>query len=114
MSKAWNPCIVFLFSSIEQNPGEGHQRSTDLYILSSNEITRSSTLVFGLKVFFSLIVSFLSLFRFDCYEGCIVCVIFAYASLVLIHTKKIISKDKHCVVLIVIHTQTIKDIFTID
>jgi hypothetical protein len=46
--------------------------------------------VFFFDCFFSFV------FRFDYYEGCIVCVIFAYASLVLIHTKKIISKDKHC------------------
>ena len=68
----------------------------------------------GAEVAFLFDCFFSFVFRFDCYEGCIVCVTFAYASLVFIHTKKIISKDKNCVVLIIIHTQTIKDIFVID
>jgi hypothetical protein len=66
------------------------------FVLISVKIIVLQLLLLGVKFAFSLIVSFFFVFRFDCYEGCIVCVIFAYASLVFIHTKKIISKDKHC------------------
>jgi hypothetical protein len=71
-------------------------------------------LFLGVKFAFFFDCFFSFIFRFDCYEGCIVYVTFAYASLVFIHTKKIIGKDNHYVVSIIIHSQTIKDIFLID
>jgi hypothetical protein len=106
--------LLFFPHQLSTNPGEGHQRPTYLFVLISLKVIVLQLLLLGVNFasFFDCFFPFA--FRFDCYEGCIVCVTFAYASLVFIHTKKIISKDKHCVVLIIIRTQTIKDIFMID
>jgi hypothetical protein len=65
------------------------------------------------KFVFSSTVSFLLLFRFDCNEGCIVCMNFACASLIFIRIKDN-YQDEHYVELIIIHMQTIKGIFMFD
>jgi hypothetical protein len=55
---------ALLFSSLQlsKNPGEGHQRPTDLFILISVKVIVLQLLLLGVKFAFSLIVSFLSLF----------------------------------------------------
>ena len=53
----------------------------------------SSALVFGCEACFSLWL-FLSFFILNATKG-VLFVCFAYASLVFIHAKKLISKDKH-------------------
>ena len=106
--------FLFFPHQLSTNPGEGHQRPTDLFMLISVEVIVLQLFLLGVKFVFLFNRFFSFAFRFDFYKGCIVCVTFAYASLVSIHTEKIINKDKHFVVLIIIHTQTIKDIFMID
>jgi hypothetical protein len=87
--------LRFLLLSAAQNLGESHQRPIELPHSALGQDPYSSFLLFGCEACLSY-WSFLSFFfRVEYYEGCIVCV-FAYASLVVIHTKELISKDQHC------------------
>ena len=107
--------LFFSPHQLSKNHGEGHQRPTDLFIPILVKVIVLQLFLLGVKFDFPFFDCFFSFsFHFDCYEGCIVCVTFSYASLVFIHTKKTISKDKHGVVLIIIYMQTIEDIFMID
>jgi hypothetical protein len=84
--------LFFSPHQLSKNPGEGHQRRTDLFITISVKFIVLQLLLLGVKFVFSLIVSFLLLFVLIAMKGCIVCVTFASASLVFIHIRKIIRK----------------------
>jgi hypothetical protein len=83
----------FLSHQLSKNPGEGHQRPTNLFILISVKIIVLQLFLLGVKfVFLFDCFSFFRFFVLIATKGCIVCVTFACARLVFIHTKKIISK----------------------
>jgi hypothetical protein len=80
--------LSFSPHQLSKNPGEGHQRPTDLFILILVKIIVLQLFLLGVKFVFSLIVSFLSLFVLIATKGCIVCMTFACASLIFIHTRR--------------------------
>jgi hypothetical protein len=87
--------LCFLLLSATQNLGESHQRPIEPPTLLWVKILILHFCFLGVKLVFPLVVSFVFFPRVEYYEGCIVCVL-AYASLVVIHTKELISKDQHC------------------
>ena len=85
--------LFFSPHQLSKNPGEGHQRPIDLFILISVKVTVLQHLLLGVKfVFLFDCSSFFRFFVSIATKGCIVCVTFACASLVFIHTRKMISK----------------------
>jgi hypothetical protein len=83
--------LCFLLFSAVQNLGESHQRPIEPPHSALGQDPYSSFLLFGCEACFSFGHFFHFFFRVENYEGCTVCV-FAFASLVAIHTKKLISK----------------------
>jgi hypothetical protein len=73
---------------MNRNPGESHQRPTDLFISILVKIIVLQLFILGVNFVFSLIYSFLLLFVLIATKGCIVCMTFACASLIFIHTKR--------------------------
>jgi hypothetical protein len=86
--------LRFLLLSAAQNLGESHQRPIEPPHSALGQDPYSSFLLFGCEACFSF-GHFFRFFVSNTTKGVIVCV-FAYASLVAIHTKKLISKDQHC------------------
>jgi hypothetical protein len=75
--------LFFSPHQLSKNPGEGHQRPTDLFVLFSVKVVVLQLLLLGVKfVFLFDCFFFFRFFVLIATKGCIVCVTFACARLV--------------------------------